>query len=396
MAIKSADQISIVDLTDGYSVILTSDGYTFPGTTTAAKAGSCTTQIIAMCGSEALSRTLTEGMDGCSDEYRQSDEHLIAAMSGEEYRVPSAYLLPDRMRELCLFLKTPEAHPLIKAAAAQAFILVTRPFDEGNERLARMLSAAVLMRCGYDFFNDISISSVLAIENYLYYKRMREILRQENGGDLTYFVEYYIELLVRSIDAKKERLRRREQEALNREIVMARETLRRVPETDVPINKGVVQVGLNIRDAKSSENDTDGEPEILLQDVPLDEYLELLHKFDKLKNGGKRNWSDKIRKMIDQGIYTFTVDQWAEQMNMGRKSPMRNAVQSSAKACCEGTRAVKLCATPFGSATRRSKKAKRKVRRKHRMKKQSRKNDARRYPLLTNWKGSLHCLSTAK
>ena len=28
MAIKSADQISIVDLTDGYSVTLTSDGYT--------------------------------------------------------------------------------------------------------------------------------------------------------------------------------------------------------------------------------------------------------------------------------------------------------------------------------------------------------------------------------
>ena len=29
MAIRSADQISIVDLTDGYSVTLTSDGYTF-------------------------------------------------------------------------------------------------------------------------------------------------------------------------------------------------------------------------------------------------------------------------------------------------------------------------------------------------------------------------------
>ena len=58
MAIKSADQISIVDLTDGYSVILTSDGYTFPGTTTAAKAGSCTTQIIAMCGSEQVAATI--------------------------------------------------------------------------------------------------------------------------------------------------------------------------------------------------------------------------------------------------------------------------------------------------------------------------------------------------
>ena len=58
MAIKSADQISIVDLTDGYSVILTSDGYTFPGTTNAAKAGSCTTQIVAMCGSEQVAATV--------------------------------------------------------------------------------------------------------------------------------------------------------------------------------------------------------------------------------------------------------------------------------------------------------------------------------------------------
>lgn len=54
MAIKSADQISIIDLTDGYSVILTSDGYTFPGTINASKAGSCTTQIIAMRGSEVI------------------------------------------------------------------------------------------------------------------------------------------------------------------------------------------------------------------------------------------------------------------------------------------------------------------------------------------------------
>ena len=54
MAIKSADQISIVDLTDGYSVTLTSDGYTFPGTVSAAKAGSCSTQIIALRGSEQV------------------------------------------------------------------------------------------------------------------------------------------------------------------------------------------------------------------------------------------------------------------------------------------------------------------------------------------------------
>ena len=50
MAIRSVDQISIIDVTDAYSVILTSESHVFPGTTNAAKAGSATTQIIAMQG----------------------------------------------------------------------------------------------------------------------------------------------------------------------------------------------------------------------------------------------------------------------------------------------------------------------------------------------------------
>ena len=58
MAIRSADQISIVDITDAYSVILTNDSYTFPGSTTAAKAGSCTTQIIAMRGAEQVAASV--------------------------------------------------------------------------------------------------------------------------------------------------------------------------------------------------------------------------------------------------------------------------------------------------------------------------------------------------
>ena len=58
MAIRSADQISIVDITDAYSVILTNDSFTFPGTTTAAKAGSCTTQILAMRGSDTIPATV--------------------------------------------------------------------------------------------------------------------------------------------------------------------------------------------------------------------------------------------------------------------------------------------------------------------------------------------------
>lgn len=51
MAIKSADQITIIDVTDAYSVMLTSESYTFVGEVSGAASGlSCETEAVAFCG----------------------------------------------------------------------------------------------------------------------------------------------------------------------------------------------------------------------------------------------------------------------------------------------------------------------------------------------------------
>lgn len=56
MAIKSSNQITLVDVTDAYSVILTSEAYTFVGNTSGAPQGlKCTTQAVAYCGSNQCS-----------------------------------------------------------------------------------------------------------------------------------------------------------------------------------------------------------------------------------------------------------------------------------------------------------------------------------------------------
>lgn len=56
MAIKAADQISIVDVTDAYSVILTSEAFTFVGGTSGVASGAtCSTQAVAFCGSNQCS-----------------------------------------------------------------------------------------------------------------------------------------------------------------------------------------------------------------------------------------------------------------------------------------------------------------------------------------------------
>ena len=57
MAVKATNQVSITDITDAYSVILTSEAYTFMGNTSGAPSGlRCTTQVVAYCGTNLCTK----------------------------------------------------------------------------------------------------------------------------------------------------------------------------------------------------------------------------------------------------------------------------------------------------------------------------------------------------
>ena len=58
MAQRAADQITLTDLTDGVSVVLTSESVAFPGTTNAAKAGSAATKILAFMGTDQVAASV--------------------------------------------------------------------------------------------------------------------------------------------------------------------------------------------------------------------------------------------------------------------------------------------------------------------------------------------------
>ena len=159
-----------------------------------------------------LAYILTEGMDGGGDEYRTADSVDYPAPDGESFAFPTAQAIPDRVRELAAFLADQRAHPLIKSAVAQAWTMVVRPFSEGNERLGRILSSVILVRAGYTFFGEVSLSSLIARKGYGNFDAMANIMREENGGDLTYFLEYYLELLSRAVDERRLRMSKKEEE----------------------------------------------------------------------------------------------------------------------------------------------------------------------------------------
>lgn len=58
MAVKSADQITIMDIADACSVILSNEAHIFAGTTTTARAETTTTTVMAMCGASVVNATV--------------------------------------------------------------------------------------------------------------------------------------------------------------------------------------------------------------------------------------------------------------------------------------------------------------------------------------------------
>lgn len=286
-----------------------------------------------------LAYRLTEEMDGQAADYRQTDAHPIEAMGKEAYDVPPASALPGLMREYYDFLANAEVHPLIKAAVGQAYILVTRPFPEGNERLARMISYAVLLRCGYDFLRDISISGMIARESYRYFKSMQDIIRSENGGDLTYFIEYFLDLLARSIDAKAEQDRRRQEEALLMERQMAAKPLTRAEDSPakeeplsaeaVPGNEPPYQPAESETDEKAKDEQAEPDPdsgddcESQPNESPPrefsspDEYLRFLqetraHRMGRTQSKRVNRITEKLTDLVRHGTHAFLRTDWEQ------------------------------------------------------------------------------------
>jgi hypothetical protein len=60
MAIKASNQITITDITDAYSVFMSSLGYTYNADENGAISGSCSTKITARCGSNAVTVAVTQ------------------------------------------------------------------------------------------------------------------------------------------------------------------------------------------------------------------------------------------------------------------------------------------------------------------------------------------------
>ena len=281
-----------------------------------------------------LTLILTQNMEGGGQDYRTADWTEIPSMMGEPYELPTALSVPNRMKELTSYLADPLIHPLMKAAVAHAWVLAARPFPEGNERLARLLSTVILVRFGYTFLGEISLSELVAKNGYPYYNAIANILRKENGGDLTYFLEYYLLLLAQAVDERRQRKMNAEADNLNMGLEMARTPLLgstvpnlnspgQTPADQPPPPKSSRQKVKESRDAVAESLAAEGFVSLLDENVVEGESQP--PEGGDIRWSGERNARDGLNTIIisqgrtmpifakalvrclDSGQYTFTV-----------------------------------------------------------------------------------------
>ncbi len=134
--------------------------------------------------------------------YRTNEEHIVSGMLGRErihYIAPS----PERIeREMDKFLdwfnSNENSSFIVRSAIAHLWFVSIHPFEDGNGRLARILSEMILARTDKSEFRFYNISSHINKDKNHYYQILEKT--QRGDGDITEWIIWYANTLSLAID----------------------------------------------------------------------------------------------------------------------------------------------------------------------------------------------------
>lgn len=153
----------------------------------------------------------TEGID--DDAYhpgilRANDDVRVVDGEGEVVHQPPPFEgLEERLEELSNWANEPHhdgesknyVHPLVKAIVLHFAIGYEHPFSDGNGRVARSLFYWYMFKHDFASFRYIAISVLLKAAPVKYGKSY--LYTETDNMDLTYFIEYQCEVIIRAISS---------------------------------------------------------------------------------------------------------------------------------------------------------------------------------------------------
>lgn len=134
--------------------------------------------------------------------YRTNEEHIVSGMFGREkihYIAPSPERVDKEMEQfLDWFNRQENVNSVVRSAIAHFWFVSIHPFEDGNGRLARILSDMLLARADKSEFRFYNISSQINKDKKHYYDILERT--QHGDGDITEWVGWYANTLSVALD----------------------------------------------------------------------------------------------------------------------------------------------------------------------------------------------------
>lgn len=134
--------------------------------------------------------------------YRTNEEHIISGMLGREkihYIAPAPERVDEEMAQFLDWFNSQEnVNSVIRSAIAHFWFVSIHPFEDGNGRLARILSDMLLARADKSEFRFYNISSQINKDKNHYYDILEKA--QHGDGDITEWICWYANTLSAALD----------------------------------------------------------------------------------------------------------------------------------------------------------------------------------------------------
>ena len=144
----------------------------------------------------------SEGLQIEIGQYRTNEEHIVSGMLGREkihYIAPSPDRLEEEMQKFLIWFDSEESvSSVIRSAIAHFWFVSIHPFEDGNGRLARILSDMLLARGEKSEFRFYNVSSQINKDKNHYYDILERL--QHGDGDITEWLIWYLQKLVDALD----------------------------------------------------------------------------------------------------------------------------------------------------------------------------------------------------
>ncbi len=151
----------------------------------------------------SLHAIIAEGAShgGKVGEYRKVQNFIVNGYGRVVYRPPAPAVVPKLMDQFIDFVnaRSQDYLPVISSAIIHYKFVAIHPFVDGNGRVGRILGTWELFRRKFDTEYIFAIDDIIYEHKAAYYKAL-EVVRSEKG-DLTHWLEYYLETVAESLSS---------------------------------------------------------------------------------------------------------------------------------------------------------------------------------------------------